>query len=1129
MAGIFSGYNADTGRYDPISWQLEGVEYEAPAAGMRDHWESELRDQSGQSDEGRQREHHAAMASDTGGGAGDAAHATSAPERDETLQHPRCVYQVLKRHYSRYTPEAVSRVCGMGVDEFLQVARTITENSQRDRTTAWVYSVGWTHHSVGAQYIRGAAILQTLLGNMGRPGGGILALRGHASIQGSTDVPTLYDLLPGYIPMPNAHLHDSLRSFLDADAAKTGFWGNMDAYMVSLLKAWWGDAATAENDWAFDYMPRLTGDHGTYGIVRDQIDRKTYGYFVVGENPAVGHANGKMQRLGLANLEWLVVRDMQMIETATFWKDGPEIETEELRTEDIGTEVFFLPCANHTEKAGTFTNTQRLLQWRREAVHPPGDARSELHFYFHLGKKIRREARRVDRRARPAPARPHLGLPDVRGARGARPRVGARRDQRLRRRREPALELHAAQGRRLHHGGLLDLHRRLRGRRQPGRPSQARLRAGLGGRRVGLGVAGEPPHALQPRLGRRRRAGRGASARPTSGGTPSRRRGRGTTSPTSRRPSRRRTSPPRAPRARTPCPAPTRSSCRPTGRRGSTRPPGSPTGRCRRTTSRWSRRWRTCCTSSRTTRPSSASTGPGTGSTPRRARSIPYAFLTYRLTEHHTAGGMSRFLPLPLGAPAGVLLRGLPRAGRGAGPRAPGLGDAHLGTHGDRGPGARDRADETAADRGPGGAPDRAAVPLGVERPLDRRPGQRPARRRAGPERPHPGVQGRHLRHPAGTPSPRARRCSTSSSPTAARPGWSRGVTRDRGLWRRLLRGAATSLSGPLPDPTTDAGWSRPTTRSASASSPTPRCASAARPARWRARSGTCCPMDGTDGLRPLPAHPGCRTTTPATLGATSWRHVAFIEHVRPHGSVDLAHGGPPAACPSTRPPAPADRAAGGDRRRAVDADAARPPRRRHRHGPGETARPLALLPDSGAARPADPRRRAGRPLADVVGRLQALHARRLPRRVPDGGAVPHRVRHRRRAGRHLQRLRLLRAVLPVRRDRRARGRRRRPQVHAVLRPPGRRAGCRPARRRARRNSIQFGDLDELQAARRRPAGGAAGAGVDEARLYGRDPDDGVGGDGAFFLLSTSPRSTACRRTRSSPPATCRRCGATRR
>ena len=389
MAGLFSGFNAETGRYDPISWQVEG-RYDAPAAGARDHWESQLR------------EHHAAVSADSAGGVGQARDASETPEKDPTLQDPRCVYQVLRRHFARYTPEAVSQVCGMSEDAFRQAARAITENSGRDRTTAWVYSVGWTHHSVGVQYIRAAAILQTLLGNMGRPGGGILALRGHASIQGSTDIPTLYDLLPGYIPMPNAHLHSDRASFVDADSAKTGFWGNMDAYLVSLLKAWWGDAATEENDFAFGHLPRLTGNHGTYETVKDQIDRKTFGYFLVGENPAVGHANGKMQRLGLAGLEWLVVRDMQMIESATFWKNGPEIETGELVTEDIGTEVFFLPCANHTEKSGSFTNTQRLLQWRREAVHPPGDARSELHFYFHLGRKIREKlAASTDERDRP--------------------------------------------------------------------------------------------------------------------------------------------------------------------------------------------------------------------------------------------------------------------------------------------------------------------------------------------------------------------------------------------------------------------------------------------------------------------------------------------------------------------------------------------------------------------------------------------------------------------------------------------------------------------------------------------------------------------------------------------------------
>ncbi len=159
--------------------------------------------------------------------------------------------------------------------------------------------------------------------------------------------------------------------------------------MVSLLKAWFGDAATAENDFCFDLLPKINGDHGSYRQVADMIQGKIPGYFLVGENPAVGHANGKMQRLGLANLDWLVVRDLQMIESATFWQTAPEIATGELVTEQIGTEVFFMPAATHTEKEGTFTNTQRVLQWHRQAIEPPDDARSDLWFYFHLGRILR--------------------------------------------------------------------------------------------------------------------------------------------------------------------------------------------------------------------------------------------------------------------------------------------------------------------------------------------------------------------------------------------------------------------------------------------------------------------------------------------------------------------------------------------------------------------------------------------------------------------------------------------------------------------------------------------------------------------------------------------------------------------
>ncbi|MGZ6825018.1 MAG: molybdopterin dinucleotide binding domain-containing protein, partial [Blastococcus sp.] len=301
-----------------------------------------------------------------------------------------------------YTPEMVADVCGIEPEAFAQVAEWITANSGRERTTAFVYSVGWTQHTVGVQYIRTASILQTLLGNMGRPGGGILALRGHASIQGSTDIPTLFNLLPGYLVMPHALQHQSLEEYCSQSKNTAGFWGNMPAYMVSLLKAYWGDAAQPENEFCFDHLPRVNGDHGSYRTVADMIQGTVYGYFLVGENPAVGHSNGRMQRFGLANLDWLVVRDLQMIESATFWKNAPEIETGELVTDQIGTEVFFLPAASHVEKEGTFTQTQRLLQWRHKAVEPPGDARSDLWFYYHLGRMLQERLKEsTDPRDRP--------------------------------------------------------------------------------------------------------------------------------------------------------------------------------------------------------------------------------------------------------------------------------------------------------------------------------------------------------------------------------------------------------------------------------------------------------------------------------------------------------------------------------------------------------------------------------------------------------------------------------------------------------------------------------------------------------------------------------------------------------
>jgi formate dehydrogenase major subunit len=366
LDGLFSGYDPESNEYDPATWTYQDMAV-ASGAGSR---------------EGKM-----GIAEQHGVLGGRLEHGNP-PHTDPSLEHPRCVFQILKRHFRRYTPEMVAKVCGVPPARLVEVAEALIANSGRERTAAFVYSVGWTQHTVGVQYIRTASIIQLLLGNIGRPGGGILALRGHATIQGSTDVPTLYNLLPGYLPMPKAS-HDGLAGYLEEAKLPAGFWGHVDRYLISLLKAWWGDAATAENDFCFDYMPRLTGDHSIFPTVLGMLEGKVKGFFLPGQNPAVGSANSSLHRKAMANLDWLVVRDMTEIESASFWKDAPEIETGELATERIRTEVFLLPAASHVEKDGTFTNTQRLVQWHHKAVEPPGDSRSDLWFYYHLGRLVR--------------------------------------------------------------------------------------------------------------------------------------------------------------------------------------------------------------------------------------------------------------------------------------------------------------------------------------------------------------------------------------------------------------------------------------------------------------------------------------------------------------------------------------------------------------------------------------------------------------------------------------------------------------------------------------------------------------------------------------------------------------------
>ena len=369
LGGFFSGWDPEKQKYHPKTWLYQGSPEKDGGSGHE--------------------EHGGGHGKDRGGEAGD----LGEHESDPTLQHPRCVYQVLKKHFSRYTPEMVEQHCGVPKDLFLKVAEAYCSASGPEKTGAICYAVGWTQHSNGVQIIRAASILQLLLGNMGRPGGGILALRGHASIQGSTDVATLYDILPGYLPTPMFNKDaDSLKDYIDKHRCRTGWWANFDKYIISFLKAYYGEAATKENNFRFNWLPRVTGDHSEFGFWLDMADGKLEGLFIMGQNPAVGAPNGRLERKALAKLKWLVVRDMVEVESASFWYNSPEVERGELDPDTIATEVFLMPAAGSAEKSGTFVNTQRLLQFHNKGPEPLGDSRSETWFMYHLGRRLKAKA-----------------------------------------------------------------------------------------------------------------------------------------------------------------------------------------------------------------------------------------------------------------------------------------------------------------------------------------------------------------------------------------------------------------------------------------------------------------------------------------------------------------------------------------------------------------------------------------------------------------------------------------------------------------------------------------------------------------------------------------------------------------
>jgi formate dehydrogenase major subunit len=290
--------------------------------------------------------------------------------RDETLQDPNCVFQLLKRQYQRYDLDMVSQVTGCPVDKLEEVYALYASTGQPDKTGNIMYAMGQTQHTVGSQNVRCMAMIQLLLGNTGRPGGGVNALRGESNVQGSTDMALLAHIIPAYMSTPNAGTHPTLADYLAKETPKTSYWANKPKFLISLLKAWWGDHATADNDFAYDYMGKVEGaaNHYWISLFEAMHAGQIKGAWIMGQNPAVGGPNARFEREALERLEWMVVQEIFQTETVAFWQEpGKDPAT-------IKAEVFVLPAADGMEKEGSIVTSGRLIQWRPKVAEAPGEA-----------------------------------------------------------------------------------------------------------------------------------------------------------------------------------------------------------------------------------------------------------------------------------------------------------------------------------------------------------------------------------------------------------------------------------------------------------------------------------------------------------------------------------------------------------------------------------------------------------------------------------------------------------------------------------------------------------------------------------------------------------------------------------
>lgn len=299
------------------------------------------------------------------------------PKRDMTLEHPRCVFQLMKKHYARYDVDMACNITGSPKKDYLKVCDIYTSTWKPDRVATWMYAMGTTQHTHGTQNIRSYVLLQLLLGNIGMAGGGINALRGESNVQGSTDMALLFHILPGYLKTPKVGqetlaAHNEASTPKANDPLSANWWQNYPKYMVSLLKAFWGDHATEENDYAFNYLGKISGPPRTHiAMFESMYEGNVKGLFCFGQNPAVGGPNCRKEIAALEKLDWLVAVDIFESDTSVFWK-RPGVNPS-----NIQTEVFLLPAAASMEKEGSVVNSGRWAQWRYKAAEPPGEAISD--------------------------------------------------------------------------------------------------------------------------------------------------------------------------------------------------------------------------------------------------------------------------------------------------------------------------------------------------------------------------------------------------------------------------------------------------------------------------------------------------------------------------------------------------------------------------------------------------------------------------------------------------------------------------------------------------------------------------------------------------------------------------------